>query len=306
MEQHTASAYDDMLNTTRYDYADDDSDKKAYIDRKWQEIREDHPDEVFSESDVNDINHSLGIDFDDEKRTVLSDEFDRDIHDIFDYHYDDNLDDMKNNIVYHGRKHASNLDDGDYSGWEDYESPLAKEEELSTAELFRESVDRLAAITGQKELCESVKELYKACMESEGDEYAVAKAETAKLFAHDDASKSVMLDRLEQLLDNLGCAILETSDSSVEDNFPSVSVDYVYSDDAEPADSTEGSVSISAGFDGKLSYSVRDDYGQNLKDYICATQGAPLGYSRRYSSSEVNEILADIEKDILNVTGQSA
>lgn len=307
VEQHTASAYDDMLNTTRYDYSDDNTDKDAYLADKWQEIWEDYPDEAFSLKDMQNINHSLGLDFEDEKRAELSEEFDRDVHDAFEDYYDDNLDDMKNNIVYHGyKKTASNLDDGDYSGWEDYESPLAKEEELSTAEVFRESIDRLAKITGQKELCESVKELYKACMESEDDEYAVAKAETAKLFAHDEASKSVLLDRLEGLLDNLGCAIIETSDASVDDNFPSVSVDYVYSDDAASTDSIEGSVSISAGFDGTFAYSVRDEYGQNLKDYICATQGAPLGYSRRYSSSEVNELLADIEKDIRNVTGQSA
>lgn len=306
VEQHTASAYDDMLNTTRYDYSDDNTDKDAYLADKWQEIWEDYPDEAFSLKDMQNINHSLGLDFEDEKRAQLSDENERVVHDAFENYYEDNLDDMENNIVYRGTKHASNLDNGDYSGWEDYKSPSANTEELSTAELFRESVDRLAKITGQKELCESVKELYKACMESEDDEYAVAKAETAKLFAHDEASKSVMLDRLEQLLDNLGCAIIDTSDSSVEDSFPSVSVDYVYSDDAASTDSIEGSVSISVGFDGTFAYSVRDEYGQNLKDYICATQGAPLGYSRRYSSSEVNEILADIEKDILNVTGQSA
>lgn len=311
VDQHTASAYDDMLNTTRYNYSDDDTSKKEYIGDKWQQIWEDYPDQVFSAKDVNDINHSLGLDFEDEKRAELSEEFDRDVHDAFEEYYDDNIDDMGNSVVYPGRKkHATKLDGpeldtDDYSGWEDYQSPSANTEELSTAELFRESVDRLAKITGQKELCESVKELYKACMESEGDEYAVDKAETAKLFAHDEASKSVMLDRLELLLDNHGCAILDTSDSSAEDNFPAVSVDYVYSDDAESADSTEGSVSISAGFDGKISYSVRDEYGQNLKDYICATQGAPLGYSKRYSSSEVNELFADIEKDILNVTGQS-
>lgn len=304
VEQHTASVYDGMLNTTRYDYSDDDTDKDAYLAEKWQQIWDDNPDKAFSLKDMNEINHSLGLDFEDEKRAQLSEENDRDVHDAFENYYEDNLDDIGNKIVYHGDKHAPNLDNTDYSGWEDYESPLANEDELSTAELFRESVDRLAKITGQKELCESVKELYKACMESEDDEYAVAKAETAKLFAHDEESKSVLLDNLEELLDNLGCAIIDTSDSSVGDNVPSVSVDYVYSDDAASTDSIEGSVSISAGFDGMLAYSVRDEYGQNLKDYICATQGAPLGYSRRYSSSEVNEILADIENDIRKITQQ--
>ena len=164
-EQHTASAYDGMLNTTRYDYSDDDSDKKEYIDNKWQQIWEEYPDKVFSMKDYAEINHSLGLDFEDEKRAQLSEENDRDVHDAFENYYEDNLDDMENNIVYHDDEDAPKLDDTDYSGWEDYESPLANEDELSTAELFRESVDRLAKITGQKELCEAAKELYKVCME---------------------------------------------------------------------------------------------------------------------------------------------
>jgi len=180
---------------------------------------------------------------------------------------------------------------------------------METKTLMFESIDKLAQKTGQKDLCEAVKKLYKACFESAEDDdtdYAAVaeKAETTKLFEHPEGSKSFMLDKLEETLDNLGCAIIETKDHSVDDNLPGVYVDYVYSDDAETSDSIEGSVGIGCGFDGKLDYYVRDEYGTNLKDYVCAARGAPLGYSKRYARSEVEALFADIATDVKKVTGQ--
>ncbi len=170
-----------------------------------------------------------------------------------------------------------------------------------------ESIDSLASITGQKALCEAIKNLYSVCYEAVDDtDYAAVaeKTETAKLFAHDENTKSQILDSLEELIDNLGGAIIKSSDSSNEDNLPCVYVDYVYSFDDDTDDSMEGSVGICCGFDGTITYFIRDEYGQNLKDYICASRGAPLGYSKKYTRSDLNGLFADIENDVRKITGQ--
>ena len=176
-----------------------------------------------------------------------------------------------------------------------------------SGDMFGESIDKLAKVTGQKDLCEAVKKLYKACFEAEDDidyEAVAAKKETEKLFAHAEGTKSVMLDQLEELLDNLGCAIINSKDSSDEDNLPSVDVEYVYSFDEDTEDTMTGSVGITCGFDGTLTFDIRDEYHQNLKDYICASQGAPLGYSKKYSSADTDQLFADIENDIRKITQQ--
>lgn len=47
-----------------------------------------------------------------------------------------------------------------------------------------------------------------------------------------------------------------------------------------------------------LSYSIRDEYNNNLKSYISAAQGAPLGYQKGYKISELSKMWDDIAADI--------
>ena len=50
--------------------------------------------------------------------------------------------------------------------------------------------------------------------------------------------------------------------------------------------------------ESQLSYSVHDEYNNNLKGYIPAAQGAPLGSQKGYKISELSQMWDDIEKDI--------
>ena len=50
------------------------------------------------------------------------------------------------------------------------------------------------------------------------------------------------------------------------------------------------------GYKHDLSYSIRDEYGNNLKDYISACRGAPLGSQKGYF--DLNLLISDLMQDL--------
>ena len=66
--------------------------------------------------------------------------------------------------------------------------------------------------------------------------------------------------------------------------------------DNEP-DSTPYDIHVyDYGYKHDLSYSIRDVYGTNLKSYVCACQGAPLGSQKGYF--DLNLLISDLMRDL--------
>ena len=123
----------------------------------------------------------------------------------------------------------------------------------------------------------------------------------SSLFAIDSQTgHSKIYDELCDIVDRVSYSgVLNTEDAT--DEYPdAVDVEFeVTSEDSAPC-------SVMVYIYGKeendeesqLSYSIYDEYNNNLKGYIPAAQGAPLGSQKGYKISELSQMWDDIEKDI--------
>lgn len=168
---NTISAWNDELSTRLYNYPKDDIEKsKAFAEKyadDWcnaiakKRVEEDplpgfnHDPEFIWEDRYND---GLGVydrckeyDLSDDGMTADSKDFERHFSRpyLFDKYHND-VDAQKNML---------STDDEDVDQWirAGYQS----------GDMFGEAIDKIAKVTGQKELCEAVKQIYKVCTESE-------------------------------------------------------------------------------------------------------------------------------------------
>lgn len=63
-------------------------------------------------------------------------------------------------------------------------------------------------------------------------------------------------------------------------------------------DGTNYDVTVYPFSDNSLSYSIRNEYGTNLKDYVSATRGAPLGYAKSYTVDKESDMWLELQKDL--------
>ena len=139
---NSVSAWNDDLSTSKYEY--DDKMRDDFATRYADE---------FNDS----FNNALDV-FDINKKFANSDEGRELESRIFEYNY--------NHPEYAGiteptsdePKKAMSTDDEDVDKWirAGYQS----------GDMFGEAIDKIAKVTGQKELCEAVKQIYKVCTES--------------------------------------------------------------------------------------------------------------------------------------------
>lgn len=123
----------------------------------------------------------------------------------------------------------------------------------------------------------------------------------SSLFALDSKSgHSKIYDELCDIVDRVSYSGVLNAEDATDEYPDAVDVEFeVTSEDSAP-------YSVMVYIYGKeendeesqLSYSVHDEYNNNLKDYISAVQGAPLGYQKGYKISELSQMWDDIEKDI--------
>lgn len=136
------------------------------------------------------------------------------------------------------------------------------------------------------------------------DKFATKKNEgvtASSLFALDSKSgHSKIYDELCDIVDRVSYSGVLNAEDATDEYPDAVDVEFeVTSEDSAP-------YSVMVYIYGKeendeesqLSYSVHDEYNNNLKNYISAVQGAPLGYQKGYKISELSQMWDDIEKDI--------
>lgn len=123
----------------------------------------------------------------------------------------------------------------------------------------------------------------------------------SSLFAIDPKSgHSKIYDELCDIVDNVSYSGVLNAEDATDEYPDAVSVDFEGSSD----DSAPCSVMVyiygkeENDEDSQLSYSIYDEYNNNLKGYISAAQGAPLGSQKGYKISELLQMWNDIEKDI--------
>ena len=123
----------------------------------------------------------------------------------------------------------------------------------------------------------------------------------SSLFAIDPKSgHSKIYDELYDIVDNVSYSGVLNAEDATDEYPDAVSVDFeVSSDDAAP-------YSVMVSIYGKeendeesqLSYTVWDEYNNNLKSYKSAVGGAPLGSQKGYKISELPQMWDDLQKDI--------
>lgn len=123
----------------------------------------------------------------------------------------------------------------------------------------------------------------------------------SSLFARDSKSgHSKIYDELCDIVDRVSYSGVLNAEDATDEYPDAVDVEFeVTSEDSAP-------YSVMVYIYGKeendeesqLSYSVHDEYNNNLKGYIPAAQGAPLGSQKGYKISELSQMWDDIEKDI--------
>lgn len=136
------------------------------------------------------------------------------------------------------------------------------------------------------------------------DKFATKKNEgvtASSLFALDSKSgHSKIYDELCDIVDRVSYSGVLNAEDATDEYPDAVDVEFeVTSEDSAP-------YSVMVYIYGKeendeesqLSYSVHDEYNNNLKGYIPAAQGAPLGSQKGYKISELSQMWDDIEKDI--------
>lgn len=130
----------------------------------------------------------------------------------------------------------------------------------------------------------------------------------SSLFAIDPKSgHSKIYDELCDIVDNVSYSGVLNAEDATDEYPDAVSVDFEVSSD----DSAPYSVMVSIygkeenDEESQLSYSVWDEYNNNLKSYKSAVGGAPLGYQKGYKISELPQMWDDLQKDIQSLVSDA-
>ena len=149
---NTISAWKDKLSTSKYDY--DDTMRDGFA-RLFADNMSDHPTFGSNKPGVWDAHFKNGLKlFDRNKEFVTSDEGRELQSSNFEYKYNH----PETELTSDDPKTAMSTDDEDVDKWirAGYQS----------GDMFGEAIDKIAKVTGQKELCEAVKQIYKVCIEA--------------------------------------------------------------------------------------------------------------------------------------------
>lgn len=150
---HTASSWNGRNSTHVYDYDKDhpmsqrDEFAGEYADRFY--------DENYGNEKWMDLYHKGLERYDDDKEFDNSDEGKRFSRDMFEKYYDRFSEEPSEEP---SEEETTSADDMTDLAWDNAG--------YVSGDMFGESIDKLAKVTGQKDLCEAVKKLYKVCMES--------------------------------------------------------------------------------------------------------------------------------------------
>lgn len=123
----------------------------------------------------------------------------------------------------------------------------------------------------------------------------------SSLFALDSKTgHSKIYDELCDIVDRVSYSGVLNAEDATDEYPDSVAVEFeVTSEDSAPYSVMVYIYSKEENDEeSQLSYSVHDEYTNNLKGYIPAAQGSPLGPQKDYKISELSQMWNDIEKDI--------